>query len=106
MPAATRIGDGTTGTCDLGLDCCPHGRSGTNTTGSPNVFINGLAAHRQSDTGGTNCPHGGTFITTGGSSTVFINGRPATRIGDATTCQACGKAGAHTSGSGNVFIGG
>lgn len=106
MPAATRIGDSESGTCDLGLPDCPHSRSGTNGTASGNVLINGVGAHRLGDTGPCNCPHGGTYATTGGSGTVFINGMAATRIGDATTCQSCGKPGAHVSGSGNVFIGG
>lgn len=106
MPAATRIGDSETGTCNLGLPDCPHARNGTNATASGNVFINGLGAHRLGDTGPCNCPHAGTFATTGGSGTVFINGRAATRIGDATTCQSCGMGGHHTTGSGNVIIGG
>lgn len=106
MPAVTKVGDGTTGTCDLGLDCCPHGRSGTNTAGSPNVFVNGQPLHRLNDTGPTNCPHGGTFATTAGSSTVFCNGQPVTRIGDTTTCQSCGQSGSHVTGSSNVFAGG
>lgn len=106
MPAAARYGDSTVGVCDLGLPCCPHGRNGTNGTVSPDVFINGLGAHRQGDTGSTNCPHGGTFKSVGASSTVFINGRGATRIGDATVCQTCGQSGSHASGSPNVFIGG
>ncbi|MBR1645195.1 MAG: PAAR domain-containing protein [Selenomonadaceae bacterium] len=103
---ATRIGDGTSGVCDVGLPCCPHGRAGTNSTGSSNVFINGLPAHRVGDFGACNCPHGGTFQSTSGSSTVFINGRPATRTGDATACVVCGMPGSHVSGSPNVFIGG
>lgn len=105
MPAATRIGDETTGVCDAGFDCCPHDRAGTNTGGSPDVFINGIAAHRKTDAGGCNCPHGGTFQSTAGSTTVFINGLPATRVGDETTCQSCGQTGTHTDGSGSVFIG-
>lgn len=106
MPAVTRIGDGTTGTCNIGKDCCPHSRAGTNGTGSGNVFANGIAVHRLNDTGPTNCPHGGTFATTSGSGTVFVNGQPITRIGDVTTCKACGLIGTHTAGSGNVFAGG
>ena len=107
MPAATRKGDSEVGGCDMGLpDCCPHGRGGTNSEVSGNVFINGLGAHRKDDTGPCNCPHGGTFATTGGSRSVFINGRAATRVGDGTTCQSCGMGGSHTSGSGDVFIGG
>lgn len=106
MAAVTRIGDGTTGVCNLGLKCCPHSRAGTNGTGSGNVFVNGIAVHRLNDTGPTNCPHGGTFITTGGSGTVFANGQAITRIGDATICQSCGQGGSHTGGSSNVFAGG
>lgn len=106
MAAATRIDDNTSGTCDLGLECCPHGRTGTNTAGSPNVFINKKAAHREGDDGSIACPHGGSFISTEGSSTVFINSKAATRIGDRTVCVGCGQGGSHTNGSENVFIGG
>jgi uncharacterized Zn-binding protein involved in type VI secretion len=106
MPAAARAGDSTTGICDIGLPCCPHGRSGTNAAGSPDVFINGQPAHRLGDTGPTNCPHGGTFESVQGSATVFVNGLPLTRIGDTTVCGACGKNGSHASGSPNVFVGG
>lgn len=106
MSAAARIGDSEAGGCDLGLDCCPHNRAGTNTEASENVFINGRGAHRKGDTGSCNCPHGGTFVTVGGSASVLINGRAATRIGDGTACQACGQGGIHTTGSNNVFIGG
>ena len=105
MPEATRVGDSTTGTCDIGLPCCPHGRSGTNAVGSPNVFINGKPAHRLSDTGPTNCPHSGTFESVQGSATVFVNGQPLTRIGDTTVCVACGKSGSHVAGSPDVFVG-
>lgn len=106
MPAVTRVGDGTTGVCNLGLPCCPHSRAGTNSQGSPNVFVNGIPLHRLSDTGLTNCPHGGTFSSTAGSSTVFCNGMKVTRIGDTTTCQVCGQSGSHVAGSPNVFCGG
>ena len=106
MPAATRMGDGETGVCNLGLPCCPHSRSGTNSVVSGNVLINGKGAHRKGDTGPCNCPHGGTFASTGASGTVLINGKGAVRVGDATTCQTCGQSASHVSGSGNVFIGG
>lgn len=106
MAAITRQGDATTGICNKGLKCCPHGRSGTNQAHSPNVFVNGKPVHRQNDTGPTNCPHGGTFQSVSGSSTVFINGQPVTRIGDTTTCMSCGQSGSHSSGSPNVFAGG
>ena len=106
MPAVTRVSDGTTGTCDLGLPDCPHSRAGTNSSGSGNVFVNGLPLHRLNDTGPTNCPHGGTFSSNAGSSSVYCNGRKVTRIGDSTVCQSCGMGGSHSSGSPNVFAGG
>ena len=105
MPAVTKVGDSTVGTCNLGLDCCPHGRSGTNSVGSPNVFVNSQPAHRLSDTGPCNCPHGGTFNSVAGSATVFVNGLNLTRIGDTTQCGSCGMPGSHSSGSANVFAG-
>lgn len=106
MPAVTRINDGTSGVCNPGLPCCPHSRSGTNRTGSPDVFVNDIPLHRVTDTGPTNCPHGGTFASISGSSTVFCNGLRVTRIGDTTVCQSCGQSGSHTGGSPNVFVGG
>lgn len=105
MPAVTKVGDGTTGVCNLGLPCCPHSRAGTNAVGSGNVFVNGAPLHRLGDTGPTNCPHSGTFASTAGSGTVFCNGMPVTRIGDTTTCESCGQSGSHVSGSPNVFAG-
>lgn len=102
---STRIGDGTTGICDLGLDCCPHGRAGTNATGSPDVYINSIPVHRLGDTGSCNCPHGGSYQSTTASTTVFANGQGITRIGDTTTCQSCGMPGSHVAGSPNVFVG-
>lgn len=106
MPAVCRNGDKTSGTCNLGLDCCPHSRTGTISEVSGDVFVNGLGVHRLSDTGPTNCPHGGTFKTTGGSNSVFVNGRPIIRVGDSTMCMSCGQPGTHTTGSNNVFAGG
>ena len=103
---ATRITDTTSGICNLGLPCCPHGRTGTNSEGSPNVFINGQPAHRLGDGGGIACPHGGFFQSVEASKTVFVNGVGLTRVGDATVCVVCGMAGVHVSGSLNVFVGG
>ena len=102
---ATRIGDITSGICDVGLPCCSHGRTGTNGTASPNVFINGLPAHRLGDGGGIACPHGGYFESVAGSNSVFVNGLPLTRTGDATVCVNCGCGGAHVSGSPDVIVG-
>jgi uncharacterized Zn-binding protein involved in type VI secretion len=71
-------------------------------TASSNVFINGIAAHRQGDAWAQHCCdtcHTGVVAT--GSSTVFINGKPATRIGDQINCGSV-----LAKGSNNVFIGG
>lgn len=106
MSKAARVGDSTSGTCNFGCDECPHGRSGTNSQGSENVFINGKSAHRLGDSISISCPHGGSGQSTGGSSSVFINGKSATRVGDETTCLVCGESGNHSSGSENVYIGG
>lgn len=107
MSAATRINDTTSGVCDLGLeDCCPHGRTGINEQGSPNVYINSRPVHRLGDGGGIICPHSGYFISVAASSTVFANGRGITRVGDGTTCVVCGQPGNHANGSQNVFVGG
>ena len=106
MPSITRIDDGTVGLCNLGLECCGHSRSGNNSSGSGNVFVNGIALHRQGDTGSCNCPHGGTYSSTEGSGSVFCNGVAVTRVGDSTQCNSCGQSGSHTAGSGNVFAGG
>lgn len=103
---ATRIGDGTTGICDLGEECCPHGRAGVNTEGSNNVFINKKPAHRLNDGGNCNCPHDSSYVSTSASTTVFANGKGITRIGDSTSCIACGCHGSHVVGSPDVFIGG
>jgi len=94
MPAASRLGD----ICS-GHGCFPP-RSGA--TASSNVFINGIAAHRQGDSWLQHCCdicHTGAV--SGGSSTVFINGQAATRIGDAIDCGSV-----LAQGSNNVFIGG
>ena len=105
MSAATRLSDETSGVCDIKAECCPHGRSGANTTCSGDVIINGRGAHRQGDNGSCRCPHGGTYSSVGASATVFVNGRGLTRVGDETVCQSCGQSGSHSSGSDNVFAG-
>lgn len=105
MPAAVRKNDITQGSCNAGLDCCSHSRSGINTEVSGDVFINGLGARRLGDVGDCRCPHGGSYRSTSGSATVFINGKPAVRTGDSTECTSCGCGGTHTTGSPNVFIG-
>lgn len=103
MAYITRIGDSTTGVCDIGLDCCPHSRSGINTTGSPDVIINNKPVHRLTDEGNCRCPHGGTYKSIEGSNNVIANNLLVTRIGDTTQCVKCGQKGQHVSGSPDVI---
>lgn len=94
MPAATRIND----------QCSGHGchPPRPNIQGSGNVFINGLAAHRQGDAWAVHCCgsdcHDST--TSAGSSKVFVNGKQLARIGDPVACGSI-----IAQGSGNVFVG-
>jgi uncharacterized Zn-binding protein involved in type VI secretion len=85
MPQAARLSD-------------PH-PEGPIVRGSPNVFINGLPAARQSDEV-IHSNHPPEAIVKG-SSTVFINGLPAARLGDPVSCGD-----PITNGSPNVIIGG
>lgn len=95
MPAVSRLGD----TC-TGHGCFPPRAS---TGGSGNVFVNGIAAHRQSDGWATHCcgPSCHASSLAAGSASVYANGLQLARIGDAV---ACGSAVA--AGSGTVFAGG
>jgi len=95
MPAVSRLGD----TC-TGHGCFPPRAS---TAGSGNVFVNGIAAHRQGDGWAVHAcgssSHGSAL--SAGSSSVFVNGLALARIADPVACgSAVGQ------GSGNVFAGG
>jgi uncharacterized Zn-binding protein involved in type VI secretion len=93
MPAVARKGDSCTG-----HDSFPPRAS---TSGSPNVFINGIPAHRQGDGWATHCnptPSCHASSLSAGSPTVFVNGKPLGRVSDPV---ACGSSVA--SGSPNVF---
>ena len=92
---ATRLGD-----VDTGHGCFPPRPSAQ---GSPNVFVNGIPWHRQSDAWQSHCcgPSCHPSNLAQGSSTVFVNKLQAGRITDPV---ACGSVVA--TGSGNVFAGG
>ncbi|UBM24394.1 DUF6531 domain-containing protein [Pseudomonas sp. p1(2021b)] len=75
--------------------------SGTITTASPNVFINGRKAARVEKSIGACDKHPGPVQIAEGSTNVFINSVAAARNGDKLTCGAT-----ITSGSDNVIIGG
>jgi uncharacterized Zn-binding protein involved in type VI secretion len=79
MPGAARLGDFCTG-----HGCFP---SRPNLTGSSDVFVNGIAAHRQGDLWQDHTcvsTHGG--MTLIASPDVFVNGQPKARIGDQVDC--------------------
>lgn len=96
MPPVTRQGD----TC-TGHGCFPPRSS---TSGSGNVFVNNIPAHRESDSWSAHCCpgpvcHGGSLAS--GSSTVFANSLQLGRIGDPVDCGST-----VAQGSPNVFAGG
>ena len=95
MPAATRLGDISTG----------HGAfpPRPNDQGSPNVFDNGIALHRQGDHWVTHCnpiPSCHDGFLSAGSPAVYANSKQAGRIGDPISCGDT-----VATGSSNVFIG-
>ena len=97
MPAQARKGD-------LGSGHGCHFPPSNAAEGSPDVFMDGIAAVRVGDAyaahGCPVCPapvHGRKLAK--GSPTVFINGKAAGRIGDAIDCG-----GQAATGSGTVFL--
>lgn len=60
---------------------------------SPNVYYNGLAAHRVGDSWASHCCgppcHGGTAVS--GSPNVFVNGQAQFRRGDPVDCGSSGS---------------
>jgi uncharacterized Zn-binding protein involved in type VI secretion len=84
--------------------CTGHGKfpPRVNSSASENVFINGLGAHRVTDTWNVHCDgdgcHDSTLAT--GSSNVFVNGLPLGRVGDVIGCGS-----SIATGSPNVFSG-
>jgi uncharacterized Zn-binding protein involved in type VI secretion len=90
---------------DIGSGHACHFPPSPAIAGSPDVFVNGLAAIRQGDPYAPHAcptcpapPHPRALQS--GSATVFINGKQAGRIGDPIDCG-----GAAAAGSPNVFIG-
>lgn len=97
MPAVSRLGDQCTG-----HGCWPPRPS---TGASPNVFVNGIAAHRQGDAWAAHTcptiPETHDSVLAAGSATVFVNGKQLARIGDPVVCGS-----SVAQGSANVFAGG
>ncbi|WP_422661739.1 PAAR domain-containing protein (plasmid) [Paenibacillus sp. EC2-1] len=123
MPGAARVQDSMGGSVGhhaghiIGYDydseghaypiyCSGHSVSGTETSGSSKVFVNGLPAARRGDGGTSDCPcDGAGYTIVGGSSKVFIQGSAAARVGDQVDIHGQGS-GNMTSGSSKVIIGG
>lgn len=76
-----RVSDKHVGVCDHGQLCCPHNVTGTITSGSADVFTNGVAQARDGDVVTHNCPHCGTGAISCTSS-VYVNGKPIAHLGD------------------------
>lgn len=80
MPAATRLGDLCTG-----HDCWPPRPS---CTASPNVYVNSIPWHRQTDGWSVHCwpppCHAGVLVS--GSPNVYVNNLQGGRIGDPVNC--------------------
>lgn len=75
-----------------GCIACPHPVKGPITSGSPTVFIEGLAAARVGDAGThASCCGKNQFVIQQGDPQVLIDGKPAARLGDRT--QHCGGVG-------------
>jgi|GEM_PF-520709 len=97
MPAVTKLGD----------QCSGHGcwPSRPNVGASPDVFVNGVAAHRQGDAWAAHTcptiPETHASVLAAGSTTVFVNGKQLARVGDPVACgSTCNQ------GSPDVFAGG
>ena len=85
--------------------CGPASITGTQVTGSNNVFIGGFGAARLGDGGTTTDPCAGSpFTNAQGSSSVIINGSPAVKVGDSVTVYL--GYGSMSSGKNDVLIGG
>ena len=91
MPAVSRKGD----------QCTGHGSHPprASTSGSSNVFVNNISAHRQGDTWAVHCdstPECHDSITASGSGSVYVNGQPLARIGDDVACGSAIAQGSET----------
>jgi uncharacterized Zn-binding protein involved in type VI secretion len=82
MPQVARVADQHIGTCDHGLDCCPHNVIGVISSGSPDVFANGLQVARLNDNVIHDCPHCGTGYIASASTLNFANKIGIARIAD------------------------
>jgi len=93
MPAVVRVGDKCNGHGGTPPPFAPR----PCIDGSPSLFVDGLAAHRQGDNWAPH-PHPGTLSS--GSSNYFAEGKQVGRVGDPISCgSACAEgSGTHSNG--------
>lgn len=98
MPAASRLGDQSTGHDGFPPTACIS--SNTSKTFVNGIQVQALGSVYAAHTKGSTTHPIGIRDTTGGSSKVFIEGKPAIRIGDPIECgDSVGE------GSSNTFFG-
>lgn len=111
MPAACRVTDKMLGEVSEhgGHPVWGHVVHGVQTTGSPSMFINGLATARHYDTGNTDCPDcdgpytNANAFNTERSKALFVNGKGIVRVGDTVNIHDQGY-GSMITGSHNFFV--
>ena len=105
MQPQSRVGDRSHVPADShDLPCCAHSCTGPALTGSPDIFINGKAAVRVTDTGEhSHCCGDNTWEAVEGSESVLFNNLRTHRLGDKD--QHCGGPGHMIDGSPDVLIG-
>lgn len=110
MPSVARVGDPTA------VATCPpdhYPPKGTQvwvgnaviSSGSGNVFVNGISAARLGDSIDLGDPLHPKGVIVAGSGNVFVNGISVSRVGD-TTINGAGWVAPISAGSGNVFANG
>ena len=98
-----RLGDSAAGICQHGGS--PFAWTGTVTSSSPNVLVNGVGDGKLGDQVSTNCPSCTTCNIVSGSATVLSNNVGTTKLGDSVIGPSAAT-GQVTSGSPNVLAGG
>lgn len=111
MPSVARVGDPTAvATCppdhdDSAKDIQVWVGSAVISSGSGNVFVNGISTARLGDSISLGDPKHPTGVIVAGSGNVFANGIAVSRVGD-TTINGAGWVAPISAGSGNVFANG
>ena len=110
MPSVARVGDPTAvATCPPDHEPAKGTQgwvgSAVISSGSGNVFVNGISTARLGDSISLGDPKHPTGVIVAGSGNVFANGIAVSRVGD-TTINGAGWVAPISAGSGNVFANG